>query len=217
VQNVTTRADQAPRRASRQEMRGRAAVIALLEDGQQRLGRRGYRKLVEESTHDRHTETRWTAAWALCELGESHPRWAVSLLAEMITARNSVSRDLDVRMAAACAMGSIATQHPRPVLNAVRTLACHHNDDVLIAVACGVLEHLLEDHWELCRPVVERWLAGRDRRPKWCLLHCYLPGRIEGEILRRLANDPDAVVRRRAAPALARWETKARRKKGPVQ
>jgi hypothetical protein len=65
--------------------------------------------------------------------------------------------------------------------------------------------------------VVERWLAGRERRPKRCLLHCYLPGRIEGEILRRLANDPDAVVRRWAAPDLARWEARARRKKGPVQ
>jgi hypothetical protein len=82
---------------------------------------------------------------------------------------------IDPRWQAIIAVGEFVESEPEAIWRFTRHWGSHHNQDLRAAIATCLLEHLLEHHFDLVFPRVER-LARSDRRFADTVRRCWKLG-----------------------------------------
>ena len=82
----------------------------------------------------------------------------------------------DVRWHAFVLVGDFVEEHPEKVWPIVLRYGSHPSYDMRGAVACCLLEHLLEHHFHQYFPKVKRILLRGDKRFAYTLSRCYFLG-----------------------------------------
>ena len=84
----------------------------------------------------------------------------------------------DPRWQAIIAIGEFIENEPDAVWDFVKRWGCHENEDLRMAIATCLIEHLLEFHFDLLFPRVER-MARSNRRFADTLSSCWKFGQAE--------------------------------------